>query len=328
MQKRKLGELEVSALGYGCMGLTRAYGPGTGLYQAIDLIRAAYDRGVTFFDTAEVYGLGENEVVVGQGVAPFRDQVVLATKFGWRITADGQVTGLDSTPANIRKVADQSLKKFGVDCLDLFYQHRVDPEVPIEDVAGTVQELISAGKVKHFGLSEASASTIRRAHAVQPVSAIQNEYSLWTRDPEDEILPLCEELGIGFVAWSPLGMGFLTGTIDSRTDLDATTDLRVSFPRFSAEARAANQILIETITQMAGRYQATPAQFALAWLLAKKPCIVPIPGTTRLDRLEENLGAAALQLDEDVLEEVETAYRCLAVHGARLSEAHLQLVNR
>src|SRR5262245_3998799 len=301
MQKRKLGKsgLEVSAIGLGCMGMSFGYGPPMDKQEAISLIRAAVGRGVTFFDTAEVYGPFTNEELVGEALEPFRDRVVIATKFGWKIDPSSRKSvGLDSRPGHIKEVAEASLKRLHVDAIDLFYQHRVDPDVPIEDVAGAVKELIREGKVKHFGLSEAGAQTIRRAHAVQPVTALQSEYSLWWRAPEAELLPLCEELGIGFVPFSPLGKGFLTGTIDDKTSLDKD-DFRNVVPRFAPEARKANQALVDRLGKIAKAKQATPAQIALAWLLAQKPWIVPIPGTTKSHRLKENLGAAALELTPD-----------------------------
>jgi len=329
MQKRKLGKsgLEVSALGYGCMGLSYGYGPPVEHQHGIKMIRAAVELGVTFFDTAEVYGPFTNEDLVGEALAPFRDRVVIATKFGFGIGADGTRSGLNSRPEHIKKVAEASLKRLKTDVIDLFYQHRVDPEVPIEEVAGTVKDLIGEGKVKHFGLSEAGAQTIRRAHAVQPVSALQSEYSLWTRDPEPEILPLCEELGIGFVPWSPLGQGFLTGKIDTGTKFDST-DFRTMFPRFTAEARKANQALVDLLNAIAARNRATPAQVALAWLLTRKPWIVPIPGTTKLHRLQENLGAATVELAVEDLREIESVASRISVQGARLPEEILKLSGR
>ena len=316
MQKRILGNsgLEVSALGLGCMGLSFGYGPATEKTAAVALIRAAVDKGVTFFDTAEAYGPFLNEEVVGEALAPFRDQVVIATKFGF---AGGEVArGLDSRPETIRAVAEASLKRLKTDRIDLFYQHRVDPNVPMEDVAGTVKELIRAGKVKHFGLSEPGGQSIRRAHAVQPVAALQSEYSLWWREPEAEILPLCEELGIGFVPFSPLGKGFLTGAIDEKTRFTAN-DFRNIVPRFSPEARHANHALVELLAKIAAERQATPAQIALAWLLARKPWIVPIPGTTKLHRLEENVGAAAIELTPADLGDIESAVAAIPVQGDR-----------
>jgi aryl-alcohol dehydrogenase-like predicted oxidoreductase len=325
MQKRQLGRsgLEVSAIGLGCMGLSTAYGPATDRSAAIALIRAAVDRGVTFFDTAEVYGPYANEELVGEALAPVREQVIIATKFGFRIDpANSEDVGLDSRPAHIREVADASLKRLRTDVIDLFYQHRVDPQVPIEDVAGTVKDLIQAGKVRYFGMSEAGTNTIRRAHAVQPVAALQSEYSLWWREPEAEILPLLESLGIGFVPFSPLGRGFLTGAIDHNTKFDAN-DFRNTVPRFSGEARKANQALVDVLRGMAAAKGTTTAQIALAWLLAQKPWVVPIPGTTKLHRLEENLGAARLALTPEDLQEIETAAAAITVKGARYPE-HLQ----
>jgi aryl-alcohol dehydrogenase-like predicted oxidoreductase len=328
MQKRKLGKsnLEVSAIGYGCMGLSYAYGPATDRQEGIKTIRAAVERGVTFFDTAEVYGPFTNEELVGEALTPFREHVVLATKFGFGLKPDGTRYGLDSRPEHIKEVADASLKRLKVDVIDLLYQHRVDPNVPIEDVAGAVKDLIHEGKVKHFGLSEAGATTIRRAHAVQPVTAIQSEYSLWTRDPEPEI-PLCEELGIGFVPWSPLGQGFLTGKIDTTTKFDSS-DFRATFPRFTPEAREANQAVLDLLNAIAKRKKATPAQIALAWLLAQKPWIVPIPGTRKLERMLENIGAAEVELTPADLREIESAFSKIKVQGARLPEEILKLSER
>src|SRR5881296_934382 len=323
MQKRKLGKsnLEVSAIGLGCMGLSFGYGPAVDKQQGISLIRAAVERGVTFFDTAEVYGPFTNEELVGEALSPFRDQVVVATKFGFKIE-DGKQAGLDSRPEHIKQVADASLKRLKTDRIDLFYQHRVDPDVPIEDVAGTVRDLIRDGKVKHFGLSEAGAQTIRRAHAVQPVAALQSEYSLWWREPEKEVVPTLEELGIGFVPFSPLGKGFLTGKIDENTTFDST-DFRNTVPRFAPEARKANRALVDLLETIAQRKKATSAQIALAWVLAQKPWIVPIPGTTKLDRLQENVAAASIALTADDLREIDRAAAKIAVHGARYPE-HLQ----
>jgi aryl-alcohol dehydrogenase-like predicted oxidoreductase len=323
MQTRKLGngDLEVSALGLGCMGLSFGYGPAVDKREGLSLIRSAVERGVTFFDTAEAYGPFTNEELVGDALGPVRDQVVIATKFGFKFEGSTQA-GLDSRPAHIREVADASLKRLKTDRIDLFYQHRVDPNVPIEDVAGAVKELIHEGKVQHFGLSEAGVQTIRRAHAVQPVTALQSEYSLWWRDPEQEVLPTLEELGIGFVPFSPLGKGFLTGKIDDKTSFDST-DFRNVVPRFTPENRQANLTFVEWLTKFAERKQATPAQIALAWLLAQKPWIVPIPGTTKRHRLEENLGAAAIQLSVDDLREIDRAASQIEVHGARYPE-HLQ----
>jgi len=327
MQKRELGKsgLKVSALGLGCMGLSFGFGPATDKQQGIALIRAAFDRGVTFFDTAEAYGPWLNEELVGEALEPFRDQVVIATKFGFN---DGKpASGLNSRPENIRAHVEAALKRLRTGTIDLLYQHRVDPSVPIEDVAGTVKELIVAGKVKHFGMSEAGVAAIRRAHAVQPVTALQSEYSLWWREPEEEILPTLEELGIGFVPFSPLGKGFLTGAIDEKTQFDST-DFRNLVPRFSAEARRANQALVDALGQIASRKKATRAQIALAWLLAQKPWIVPIPGTTKLNRLEENVAAADLQLSSGDLTSITDALAEIEVRGARYP-AHVQaLINR
>jgi aryl-alcohol dehydrogenase-like predicted oxidoreductase len=322
MQKRKLGNsnLEVSAIGLGCMGLSFGYGPATDRPQAIALIRSAFERGVTFFDTAEAYGPFTNEELLGEALAPFRDQVVIATKFGFE---SGKVeAGLNSKPAHIKDVADAALKRLKTNVIDLFYQHRVDPEVPIEDVAGAVKDLIRQGKVRHFGLSEAGVPTIRRAHAVQPVAALQSEYSLWWREPEKEVLPVLEELGIGFVPFSPLGKGFLTGAISERTTFDST-DFRNIVPRFTPEARKANQTLVDLLGNIAATKQATPAQIALAWLLAQKPWIVPIPGTTKLHRLQENLAAADVELTPGDLSAIEAAVAAVTVQGDRYP-AHLQ----
>ncbi|HTG34728.1 MAG TPA: aldo/keto reductase [Thermoanaerobaculia bacterium] len=330
MRKRILGQsnLEVSEIGYGCMGLEAVYGPATDRREGIRILHAAVERGITFFDTAETYGPFTNEELVGEALAPFRDRVVIATKFGFDIAPDGQRRGgLDSRPEHIRQVADASLKRLKTDVIDLFYQHRVDPNVPIEDVAGAVKELIDKGKVRHFGLSEAGAKTIRRAHAVQPVTAVQSEYSLWTRDPEPEVLPACEELGIGFVAWGPLGQGFLTGKIDPRTSFDSS-DFRAASPRFTPEAREANLAVVDLLKEIAARKSATPAQIAIAWLLARKPWIVPIPGTTKLHRLEENIAAAGVELTADDLRDIEAAASKINVHGARLPEAILALSGR
>jgi aryl-alcohol dehydrogenase-like predicted oxidoreductase len=330
MQKRRLGRshLEVSAIGYGCMGLEAVYGPATDRQEGIRILRAAVERGVTFFDTAEAYGPFTNEELVGEALAPFRDRVVIATKFGFDIAPDGQRSGgLNSRPEHIRQVADASLKRLKTDVIDLFYQHRVDPNVPIEDVAGAVKELIDEGKVRHFGLSEAGAKTIRRAHSVQPVTAVQSEYSLWTRDPEPEVLPTCEELGIGFVAWGPLGQGFLTGKIDTTTSIEGS-DFRAASPRFTPEARQANLAVVDLLKEIAARKSATPAQIAIAWLLARKPWIVPIPGTTKLHRLEENIAAAGVELTADDLRDIEAAASKINVHGARLPEAILAMSGR
>jgi len=328
MQKRTLGKsnLEVSALGFGCMGLSFGYGPAVDKQHGISLIRAAVERGVTFFDTAEVYGPFTNEELVGEALAPFRRQVVIATKFGFKISG-GKQAGLDSRPEHIKQVAEASLKRLNTDVIDLFYQHRVDPEVPIEDVAGAVKDLIRAGKVKHFGLSEAGVGTIRRAHQVQPVTALQNEYSLWWREPEKEVIPALRELGIGFVSFSPLGKGFLTGTISGDTKFD-TNDFRNIVPRFTPENRKANQALVDSIAAIAQQKNATPAQIALAWLLAQNPSIVPIPGTTKLHRLEENLAAANVELTPEDLRLIEDATRNIAVQGARYPEALQKMVGR
>ena len=328
MQKRRLGKstLEVSALGLGCMGMSHGYGPPGDKQKMIELIRAAVARGVTFFDTAEIYGPFVNEELVGEALAPFRSQVAIATKFGFKIT-DGKQSGLDSRPEHIRQVAEASLKRLRTNVIDLFYQHRVDPAVPIEDVAGAVKDLIRAGKVKHFGLSEAGAQTIRRAHAVQPVTALQSEYSLWWREPETKVLPTLEELGIGFVPFSPLGRGFLTGTINDSTTF-ASTDFRTIVPRFTPEARKANQSLVDLLAAIAARKNTTPAQLSLAWLLAQKPWIVPIPGTTKLQRLEENIGAAALKLTADDLREIDSAASKITVQGDRYPEQLNRLVDR
>ena len=327
MQIRKLGnKLDVSAIGLGCMGLTSAYGPAAEKKDAIALIRKSIELGVTFFDTAEVYGPFANEELVGEALVPFKGQVVIATKFGFDLDpATAQRTGgLNSRPEHIKAVAEASLRRLKVDAIDLFYQHRVDPSVPIEDVAGAVKDLIAAGKVKHFGLSEAGAQTIRRAHAIQPVTAVQSEYSLWWREPEREILPTLEELGIGFVPFSPLGAGFLTGKIDQSTQFDAM-DFRNAVPRFSPEVRTANMALVDLVRELAVRKGATPAQIALAWLLAQKPWIVPIPGTTKLHRLEENLGAVSVALSGDDLAEIDTALAKISLLGARLPEAALKM---
>jgi aryl-alcohol dehydrogenase-like predicted oxidoreductase len=325
MKKRKLGKsgLEVSAIGLGCMGMSYGYGPPKDKQEMISLLHAAVERGVTFFDTAEVYGPFTNEELVGEGLAPFREQVVIATKFGFKLDPkSGQSIGVDSRPEHIREVAEASLKRLKTDVIDLFYQHRVDPEVPIEEVAGAVKELIREGKVKHFGLSEPGVQTIRRAHTVQPVTAIQNEYSLWWRKPEEEVLPVLEELGIGFVPFSPLGRGFLTGKMSENTTFDST-DLRNTLPRFTPEARKANQALVDLLGEIAKGKKATPAQIALAWLLAQKPWIVPIPGTTKLKRLEENVGAVEIELTRDDLHEIESAASQIEVQGARYPE-HLE----
>jgi aryl-alcohol dehydrogenase-like predicted oxidoreductase len=329
MEKRTLGNtgLEVSALGLGCMGMSFAYGQSYGEEEMISVIRAAFDLGVTFFDTAEMYGPYKNEELVGKALAPIRDQVVIATKFGFHIDAEGKLAGMDSRPEHIREVVEASLRRLGIETIDLLYQHRVDPEVPIEEVAGTVKELIQEGKVRHFGLSEAGVRTIRRAHAVQPVTALQSEYSIWWREPEEEILPALEELGIGFVPFSPLGKGYLTGTIDENTPL-ASTDFRNTVPRFTPEARKANRALVDLLGSVAQRKGATPAQIALAWLLAQKPWIVPIPGTTKLHRLQENVAAAAVELTEGDLRDIESAASRITVQGARYSEAAQRMVDR
>ncbi|HEV2396298.1 MAG TPA: aldo/keto reductase [Candidatus Sulfotelmatobacter sp.] len=328
MQKRRLGksDLEVSAIGLGCMGMSFGYGPAVDKQHGISLIRAAVERGVTFFDTAEVYGPFTNEELVGEALAPFRREVVIATKFGFNIE-NGKQAGLDSRPAHIKQVAEASLKRLKTDVIDLFYQHRVDPNVPIEEVAGTVKDLIQQGKVRHFGLSEAGAQTIRRAHKVQPVTALQSEYSLWWREPEKEIIPMLEELGIGFVPFSPLGKGFLTGAISKDTQFDKT-DFRNVVPRFSAQNRQANQALVDLIGRFAEQKKATPAQIALAWLLAQKPWIVPIPGTTKLHRLEENLGAGNVELSPSDLRELQTAASNIPVQGARYPEELQKMVGR
>jgi aryl-alcohol dehydrogenase-like predicted oxidoreductase len=323
MQRRKLGRsgLEASAIGLGCMGMSFGYGPAADKGEMISLIRTAVERGITFFDTAEVYGPFANEELVGEALAPFRGQVVIATKFGFKLKPNGEpgFVGLDSRPEHIKEVAEASLKRLKVNALDLFYQHRVDTDVPIEDVAGAVKDLIREGKVKHFGLSEPGANTIRRAHAVQPVTAVQSEYSLWTRGPEAEVLPTVEELGVGFVPFSPLGKGFLTGKINENTAFDSS-DFRNTLPRFTPEARKANQVLVDLLGKIAERKKATPAQIALAWLLAQKPWIIPIPGTTKPARLEENVGAAAIELTSDDLQEIDTAAAKISVQGARYPE--------
>jgi aryl-alcohol dehydrogenase-like predicted oxidoreductase len=327
MQKRTLGTgLEVSALGLGCMGLSFAYGPATDKQQAITLLRTAVERGVTLFDTAEVYGPHTNEELLGEALAPYRDRIVIATKFGFKI-ADGKQAGLDSRPEHIREVVEASLKRLKTDFIDLLYQHRVDPAVPIEDVAGTVRDLIQQGKVKHFGLSEAGAQTIRRAHAVQPVTALQSEYSLWWREPEKEILPTLEELGIGFVPFSPLGRGFLTGAINENTKFDSE-DFRNKVPRFTAQARKANQSLVDLLGQISKQKHATSAQIALAWLLAQKPWIVPIPGTTKLQRLEENLAATHVELTADEIRNIDSAVSRITVQGDRYPKEMQATVGR
>jgi aryl-alcohol dehydrogenase-like predicted oxidoreductase len=329
MQKRKLGNsrLEVSALGYGCMGLSHGYGPVTEKQQAISMIRAAFERGVTFFDTAEAYGPYLNEEVVGEALSPMRQQVVIATKFGFNFDAEGKIAGLNSKPDHIREYVDGALKRLRTDVIDLLYQHRVDPEVPIEDVAGAVKDIIGQGKVKHFGLSEAAVQTIRRAHAVQPVTALQSEYSLWWREPEQEILPTLEELGIGFVPFSPLGKGFLTGAIKEDTTF-GDTDFRKIVPRFNNENLKANQGIVQALGHIADRKHATRAQIALAWLLAQKPWIVPIPGTTKLQRLEENLGGANIEMSSEDLHQIAEALSKVEIHGARYPERLQAMVNR
>ncbi len=329
MQKRALGNsnLEVSAVGLGCMGMSFGYGPAADRQEMITLIRAAFERGVIFFDTAEAYGPYTNEQLVGEALAPMREQVAIATKFGFEFDPDGQQRGLNSRPGHIKEVVEGSLKRLRVDTIDLLYQHRVDPDVPIEDVAGTVRDLIEAGKVKHFGLSEPGVQTIRRAHAVQPVTAVQSEYSLWWRRPEEEVLPTLEELGIGFVPFSPLGKGFLTGAITENTTFDSS-DFRNIVPRFNPEARKANQALVDLLREIAARTQATPAQIAIAWLLAQRPWIVPIPGTTKPHRLEENIGAAAIELSPDDVRELESALSNVPVHGDRYPERLEQLTGR
>jgi len=330
MQKRKLGKsnLEVSALGFGCMGLSFGYGPASDKKEAIALIRSAVERGVTFFDTAEVYGPFTNEELVGEALAPFRNKVVIATKFGFKLDPEtGKQAGLDSRPEHIKEVAEASLKRLRTEVIDLFYQHRVDPEVPIEEVAGAVKDLIQQGKVKHFGLSEAAAKTIRRAHAIQPVAALQSEYSLWWREPEAEALPTLEELGIGFVPFSPLGKGFLTGKITEDTKFDKN-DFRNIVPRFTTESRKANQAVVDLLDKLAEEKKAAPAQIALAWLLAQKPWIVPIPGTTKLHRLDENVGAVAVELTTEDLRQIDSSFSKITVQGARYPENLQKLVGR
>jgi aryl-alcohol dehydrogenase-like predicted oxidoreductase len=331
VQRRKLGtsNLEVSAVGLGCMGMSFGYGPAADRQEMISLLRTAVERGITFFDTAEVYGPFTNEELVGAALSPFREQVVIATKFGFKLDPKGGPgwVGLDSRPEHIKQVAEGSLKRLRIDAIDMFYQHRVDPDVPIEDVAGAVKELIQEGKVKHFGLSEAGAQTIRRAHSVQPVTAVQSEYSLWTRGPEKEVLPTLEELGIGFVPYSPLGKGFLTGKINENTTLD-NSDFRNILPRFTPEARKANQAFVKLLGTIAERKSATPAQIALAWLLAQKPWIVPIPGTRKLERLDENIGAVAVELTSEDFHEIDSAASKITVQGARYPENLEQLTGR
>ena len=330
MQKRRLGSnLEVSAIGLGCMGMTYGYGPASDKQEMISLIRSAVERGITLFDTAEMYGPFTNEELVGEALAPLREQVVIATKFGFKpdVANESRWSALDSRPEHIRDVCDASLKRLGIETIDLFYQHRVDPNVPIEDVAGTLKDLIQEGKVRHFGLSEPGVQTIRRAHAVQPVAAVQSEYSLWFREPEAEVLPALEDLGIGFVPFSPLGRGFLTGKIDENTTFD-TSDFRNALPRFTPEARKANQALVDLVGQIAERKQSTPAQIALAWLLAQKPWIVPIPGTTKLGRLEENIGAVSVELSTNDLRDIESAASKIDIQGARYPEKLQQMTGR
>ncbi len=331
MKKRKLGKsnLEVSALGLGCMGMSFSYGPPKDKQEMISLLRKAVELGITFFDTAEVYGPFTNEELVGEALAPMRERVVIATKFGFKLNPDGSPgwAGLDSRPEHIKQVAEDSLKRLRTDRIDLFYQHRVDPEVPVEDVVGSVKDLIRQGKVKHFGLSEAGVQTIRRAHAVQPVTSVQSEYSLWWRGPEEQVLPALEELGIGFVPYSPLGRGFLTGKMDENTRFDSS-DFRRNLPRFTRDARKANQALVDLLGKIAERKKATPAQIALGWLLAQKPWIVPIPGTTKLHRLEENIGAASIELTSDDLREIDNAASKITVHGERYPEKLEQLTGR
>ena len=329
MQKRTLGKnnLEISAIGFGAMGMSQSYGPTGTREESIAVLRAAVERGVTFFDTAEIYGAGHNEELVGEALEPFKGRVVIATKFGFKDPASGPGAGLDSSPKRIRQVVETSLKRLRVDAIDLLYQHRVDPAIPIEDVAGAVKNLINEGKVKHFGLSEASARRISRANAVQPVTAVQSEYSLWWREPEKEILPRCEELGIGFVPFSPLGKGFLTGKIDETTKFDST-DFRNTVPRFTRENRKANQAVVDVLARIAQRKKATPGQIALAWLLAQKPWIVPIPGTRKIERLDENIGAASVELTPSDLGEIEDAASRIAVQGARYSEGAERMIDR
>src|SRR5213080_2415836 len=330
MKKRKLGKsnpLEVSAIGLGCMGMSFGYGPAKDKQEMISLIRAAFEQGVTFFDTAEIYGPFTNEELVGEALAPVREKVVIATKFGFKFGPKGEQIGLDSRPEHIKQVAEASMKRLRTDVIDLFYQHRVDPNVPIEDVAGAVKDLVHEGKVKHFGLSEAGVQTIRRAHAAQPVTALQSEYSLWWRNPEEEVLPTLEELGIGFVPFSPLGRGFLTGKMNDNTTFDSS-DFRTKLPRFTPEARKANQALVHLLSDIAKRKKATPAQIALSWLRAQKRWIVPIPGTTKLQRLEENIGAAEIELTQEDLHEIETAASKIKVQGARYPEHLEQMTGR
>jgi aryl-alcohol dehydrogenase-like predicted oxidoreductase len=327
MKTRKLGTsgLELSALGMGCMGLSFGLGPAADLAQGIRVIRAAVERGITFFDTAQAYGPCTNEELVGEALAPFRDQVIIATKFGFALDANGQITGTDSRPENIRAVAEASLKRLRIDRIDLFYQHRVDPNVPIEDVAGTLKDLIQEGKVKHYGLSEANAATIRKAHAVHPVAAVQNQYSIWTREPEAEVLPACEELGIGFVPWGPLGTGFLTGTIDTSTTFDANTDLRANFPRFTPENIQANMPVVTMLRTLAAQKNASPVQIALAWLLAQGPSIVPIPGMDKVEYIDDNLKAVELQLTAEDLRYIDQQISSIQVQGERLDAGLLSM---
>jgi aryl-alcohol dehydrogenase-like predicted oxidoreductase len=325
MHTRKLGKLEVSALGLGCMGMSHGYGPAKDKKEMIALLHAAIDRGITFFDTAEAYGPFTNEELVGEALAPHRDKVIIATKFGFKIDRDGKLNGTDSRPEHIKEVAQSSLKRLKTDHIDLFYQHRVDPDIPIEDVAGAIKDLVQQGKVKHFGLSEAGVQTIHRAHKIQPVTALQNEYSIWFREPEREVLPVCEELGIGFVPYSPLGRGFLTGKINENTQF-SSNDFRNRLPRFAAQARKANQAVVDLLGRIAAPKKVTPAQIALAWLLAQKPWIVPIPGTTKLPRLEENLGAANIQLTRDDLREIDNAAAKIPVQGERYPEELQRMV--
>jgi len=326
-RRRRLGSLEVSSIGLGCMNVAWGFGPPIDRQDAIRLVRAAYDRGVTFFDTAEAYGPFLSEEIVGEALASVRDQVVIASKFGFDIAPSGELRGLDSRPAHIREVVDASLKRLRTDRIDLLYQHRVDPKIPIEDVAGTVKDLIKEGKARHFGLSEAGGATIRRAHAEQPVTAVQNEYSVWTRDPEHEVMPTCEELGIGLVAWGPLGKGYLTGKIPSTATFQKGSDLRATMPRFTPEGLAANRPVVELLERVARRKGVQPGQVALAWLLARKPWIVPIPGTTKLAHLEEDLGAVDAELDAADVQEIDDGFAALTIHGARSSEAVLALID-
>jgi aryl-alcohol dehydrogenase-like predicted oxidoreductase len=324
MKTRKLGNLDVSALGMGCMGLSFGLGQAADIQHGIDVIRAAVERGITFFDTAQAYGPFTNEELVGQALQPFRDKVIIATKFGFKLE-DGQITGTDSRPENIRAVAESSLKRLKTDYIDLFYQHRVDPNVPIEDVAGTLKDLIQEGKIRNYGLSEAGADTVRKAHAVHPVTAVQNQYSIWTREPEAEVLPTCEELGIGFVPWGPLGTGFLTGTIDTNSKFDASTDLRANFPRFTPENIKANMPVVDMLRAMAQQKNATPVQIALAWLLAQGPSIVPIPGMDKVEYLDDNLQSVALELTAADLQEIDNQLAGIQVQGERLDAGLLSM---